>query len=664
MTKEGDNVNHINNTTMRLVGMASGLDTDTIISQLMSVEKLPLAKLQRQRQLTEWKMEAYREFTNALRSFKEQFFDIAKRSSYLLSETAFKVFKVSSSSDEYVTAKGTYSAQAGSHTVVVNKLATASKVIGKGGVSKDISGMVSDIDLTGLKGKKIKVTLDGVTKELELEDFSGESGTELEKLEKGLKKLLDDAFGADKIVVDVRNIDEDIMIKFSTDNGATRLTLSSGSENDGLSALGIAPGSSNRLSTGSTLGALADKLGNGLTFVNGEVTFKINDKSFTFSEKDTLQKVINTINNDAEANVILSYDETADRFTMTAKQTGAGNNIRYEDVDGNFFEAINFTGLSEKTVPAEPSDSAEDLSGIYKGQDAEAVIDGVKLVRSSNTFTVNGVEYTLKKVHEGKGSATISVEQDIDAVFTSIKSFVDEYNKLVDMFNTELSEKYNRNYQPLTDEEKEAMTEDQIKKWEEKAKTGLLRNDTILQDIQQSMRFALMDVVEGVGISLSSIGITSSSYLDKGKLNIDEDKLKKALMERPDEVRELFIKTSDTVPLYDRDLTAEQRKARYKEEGLFHRISDILNDYISTYRNKDGKKGILLEKAGMVGDITEFNSSLAKEISSYDEKISEMYVKLFEKEESYYKKFTELEKYMNQMNSQMNWLLSQLSSNH
>ena len=664
MTKEGDNVNHINSTTMRLVGMASGLDTDTIISQLMSVEKLPLAKLQRQRQLTEWKMEAYREFTNALRSFKEQFFDIAKRSSYLLSETAFKVFKVSSSSDEYVTAKGTYSAQAGSHTVVVNKLATASKVIGKGGVSKDISGMVSDIDLTGLKGKKIKVTLDGVTKELELEDFSGESGTELEKLEKGLKKLLDDAFGADKIVVDVRNIDEDIMIKFSTDNGATRLTLSSGSENDGLSALGIAPGSSNRLSTGSTLGALADKLGNGLTFVNGEVTFKINDKSFTFSEKDTLQKVINTINNDAEANVILSYDETADRFTMTAKQTGAGNNIRYEDVDGNFFEAINFTGLSEKTVPAEPSDSAEDLSGIYKGQDAEAVIDGVKLVRSSNTFTVNGVEYTLKKVHEGKGSATISVEQDIDAVFTSIKSFVDEYNKLVDMFNTELSEKYNRNYQPLTDEEKEAMTEDQIKKWEEKAKTGLLRNDTILQDIQQSMRFALMDVVEGVGISLSSIGITSSSYLDKGKLNIDEDKLKKALMERPDEVRELFIKTSDTVPLYDRDLTAEQRKARYKEEGLFHRISDILNDYISTYRNKDGKKGILLEKAGMVGDITEFNSSLAKEISSYDEKISEMYVKLFEKEESYYKKFTELEKYMNQMNSQMNWLLSQLSSNH
>ena len=664
MTKEGDNVNHINSTTMRLVGMASGLDTDTIIQQLMSVEKLPLAKLQRQRQLTEWKMEAYREFTNALRSFKEQFFDIAKRSSYLLSETAFKVFKVSSSSDEYVTAKGTYSAQAGSHTVVVNKLATASKVIGKGGVSKDISGMVSDIDLTGLKGKKIKVTLDGVTKELELEDFSGESGTELEKLEKGLKKLLDDAFGADKIVVDVRNIDEDIMIKFSTDNGATRLTLSSGSENDGLSALGIAPGSSNRLSTGSTLGALADKLGNGLTFVNGEVTFKINDKSFTFSEKDTLQKVINTINNDAEANVILSYDETADRFTMTAKQTGAGNNIRYEDVDGNFFEAINFTGLSEKTVPAEPSDPAEDLSGIYKGQDAEAVIDGVKLVRSSNTFTVNGVEYTLKKVHEGKGSATISVEQDIDAVFTSIKSFVDEYNKLVDMFNTELSEKYNRNYQPLTDEEKEAMTEDQIKKWEEKAKTGLLRNDTILQDIQQSMRFALMDVVEGVGISLSSIGITSSSYLDKGKLNIDEDKLKKALMERPDEVRELFIKTSDTVPLYDRDLTAEQRKARYKEEGLFHRISDILNDYISTYRNKDGKKGILLEKAGMVGDITEFNSSLAKEISSYDEKISEMYVKLFEKEESYYKKFTELEKYMNQMNSQMNWLLSQLSSNH
>lgn len=79
--KEGEQMNRINplnNNTLRLVGIASGLDTDMVVQQLMTIEKLPLAKLQRQKQLTEWKLEAYREFTNALRSFKEQFFDIAK----------------------------------------------------------------------------------------------------------------------------------------------------------------------------------------------------------------------------------------------------------------------------------------------------------------------------------------------------------------------------------------------------------------------------------------------------------------------------------------------------------------------------------------------------------------------------------------------------------
>lgn len=639
-------MNPINNTTLRLVGIASGLDTDTIIQQLMSVEKLSVTKLERQRQLTEWKQEAYRDFTNALRSFKEQFFDIAKRTSYILSENAFKAFTVSSSSDEHVTAKGTSSTQIGSHTVKVEQLATAAKVVGNENISKPITGELNpDLNFGELKGKTIKVTLDGVTREIELEDYTGENYNDsVNKLVNGLQAKLDNAFGENdgEKKIEVSVVDGEI--KFSTTGGATKLILSSGSSDDGLSALGISSGASNRIATNSTLGALAGKLDKNLTFDDdGNVSFSINGKDFTFSRNDTLQKVMNTINNDADANVTLAYDEIKDRFVMTAKQTGAGNNIDVDDIGGNFFEAI---GLKEGTKE--------------QGQDAIAIIDNVKVTRSTNIFTVNNVEYTLKKAHEGENAATIKIEQDIDTVYNSIKGFVDEYNKLVDMFTTKLSEKYDRNYPPLSDDEKEAMTEEQIKKWEEKAKTGLLRNDSILEEIQRNMRLALIDTVEGVGINLSSIGITSRSYQDRGKLYIDEDKLKQALREKPEEIKNLFIKTSDSVPLYDRDLTTEQRQVRYKEQGLFQRISDILNDNISTLRNKDGKKGILLEKAGMVGDLSEFNSSLSKEISDYDERIKYMYTKLIRKEESYYKQFTQLEKYMSQMNSQMNWLLSQL----
>lgn len=624
-----------NNTKLRLVGMASGLDTDTIVQQLMFIEKQPLYKLQRQKQLMEWRMEAYREITNALRSFKEQFFDITKRTSYLLSETAFKTFKVSSSADEYVTARGTASAQVGSHKVFVEQLATAAKAEGEKGISNPItSGEITDFNL---KDKAITVTLDGVTKKIYLDDYE-----DVEDLQTKLQNKLDEAFGGGKINI---TIEDGGRIQFTTGEGVTKLTFVSG---DALSDLGISPGTSNRISTSSTLAELKNKLKNELKFdADGNVSFTINGKTFTFSENDTLKNIISTINNDKDINVTISYDEVEDRFTITSKQTGAGKNISFADSeDSSFLAAL---GLSE--------------SNISDGQDAVVYIDNVKIVRSSNTFTVNGIEYTIRKPHPNESSAaTITVEQDIDTVFNAIKSFVDEYNKLIDMLNLKLSEKYDRNYQPLTDDEKEEMTEDEIKKWEAKAKTGLLRNDSILQQIQQKMRTALMDAVEGVGLNLAAIGISSTSYRDNGRLTINEDKLRKALTENPDEVMGLFIKTSDTVPSYDRDLSAEERKTRYKEAGVLHRISDILNDYISTVRDKNGYKGILLERAGMEGDMSQFENSLSKEIKSFEERISELYVKLYEKEEKYYRQYTVLEKYMNQMNSQLNWLLSQLGA--
>ena len=184
-----------------------------------------------------------------------------------------------------------------------------------------------------------------------------------------------------------------------------------------------------------------------------------------------------------------------------------------------------------------------------------------------------------------------------------------------------------------------------------------------LEKIQSDMRMALIDSVEGVGISLSSIGITSKSYSDKGKLYIDEEKLKAAIREKPDEVKNLFKKQSESVPSYTRDLTTSERSTRYKEQGLFYRLSDIIENNISTFRDKNDKKGILLEKAGIEGDLSEFRSSLSKDISSYDDRIAELLDKLIQKEENYYRQFSQLESYMNQMNSQMSWLTSQLGGN-
>ena len=632
------------NSNFRITGLASGLDTEQIVKDLMTAERIPLTKIEQQKQLAEWRQEMYRGFTNSLRSFKEQFFDVTKKSSYLLSENSFKVFSVISDSNEFVTARGTASALEGNHTVKVIQLATADTAVSNKAVSKAISGEVSDFELSG---KTINVTLDGVTRKIELSDYENLDDL-IGNEENGLQKLVDDAFGlahngGKKITVSKSG--ENVV--FSTSNGASRLTLTSDLEEDGLAKLGIASGATNRISTNSRLGDLAGKLDMGMTFESGKVSFTINDESFTFSESDTMAKVMDTINN-SKANVNIRYNEISDTFSITAKQTGAGDNIRITETAGTFFAGIGI-------------DSANPVTS--QGVDAVVEIDGDPVTRNTNTFTINGVEYTLKKAHTAENpDDTITVTQNVDAVFDSIKLFVDEYNKLVDKFSETISEKYDRDYLPLSKEQKDEMTEKEVEKWEKQAKTGLLRNDSILSKVQSDMRMALIESVEGIGINLSAIGISSKSYLDKGKLTIDEDKLKAAIKQKPDEVKNLFIQRSDTVPNYTRNLSSSERTTRNKEQGLLFRISDILDNHISTLRDNNGRKGILLEKAGIEGDLSEFESSLAKSISSYDDKISEFMAKLAKKEENYYRQFSQLETYMNRMNSQMDWLTSQLNS--
>lgn len=65
---------------------------------------------------------------------------------------------------------------------------------------------------------------------------------------------------------------------------------------------------------------------------------------------------------------------------------------------------------------------------------------------------------------------------------------------MIDMVNGKLTEKKYRDYTPLTEEQKKDMTEKQIELWEEKAKSGLLRGDTILSGATNQMRtdFTLM----------------------------------------------------------------------------------------------------------------------------------------------------------------------------
>lgn len=736
-----NNINSMYSSLLRFSGMASGLDTDSIIKSMMSIERLPLDKLYQKKQLAEWKRDDYRNITSLLKSFQDEFFNVLKPTSNMRSQSIYQKFTAESTNSSVVTATGGAGVTSLSHEIIVNSIASAAQVKAGGAVSKEFSSgtvgsfevndynnsfeliyngvrkiitlpngtyanagdiigngsdgklkqlveqafsginvslssgsikftpvnssdvitlrsnLTSDNFLSKLNvnsegvGKEITFPLDvadgrkftvtivegGVTRREEIEWTDAKSYNDSTELAADIQEMLDAKFGNGKVLVD----GTDGKLNFFKGAGVDSISLSNSSNNNKvLQNLGFESGDSNKLSLSDTMEKVASKLivsegSEGIVFDgDGNFTLTINGTDVTVNKKDTLNTLIYKVNNSA-ANITMSYSSYTDTFNIISKATGEGS-ITLNDNGSGFFANTRLTEF-------------------ISGANASFSIDGKEGTRTTNNFTVDGVTYTLLSADPGVKN-TIKLTRDSETTYNSIKNFVDKYNELIDKINTELSEKYNRDYLPLTAEQKEAMSEDDIKKWEDKARTGLLHNDSALSQIVADMRMALYNSIEGVPGGLSAIGITTGTYDQKGKLIINEEKLKNAINNSPDQVMNIFAKESEISYSPDGDSTGN----RYRENGIINRLYDILQDNIRTMRDVNGNKGTLLEKAGFIGDASEFDNAFYNEISNYDKKIDELTEKLIDKENAYYAKFTALEKMMSRMNSQSSWLAAQL----
>lgn len=257
--------------------------------------------------------------------------------------------------------------------------------------------------------------------------------------------------------------------------------------------------------------------------------------------------------------------------------------------------------------------------------------------------------------------ATVSLTLDTDAIYDLISNFADAYNTLISTINDELDESYDSDYLPLTDDQKDSMTDEEITKWEAKAKTGILEDDSLLKGFLSAMRESLIDSVSGSTATLTSIGITTGTYDENGKLEIDEDTLKSAISSDATAVMKLFSQTSTTYSSNSSlsTLTSSQLSVRYKQEGIAYRFYDTLYKYVSTNYSS---KGSLLKKAGMDGDTSDTNNTLTTLIDKYAKEISEEEDRLDDYEDRLYDKYTTLETYISKMNSQLSALSSMSSS--
>ena len=249
----------------------------------------------------------------------------------------------------------------------------------------------------------------------------------------------------------------------------------------------------------------------------------------------------------------------------------------------------------------------------------------------------------------------VSVISDTESAVELVKEFVNDFNKIMDDLNTKSKERKNSKYSPLTESQKEEMSEKEIELWEKKAKEGILGNESELEDFMYQLRNAIFTPVIGSTISLKDIGLdTSSDYTEGGKIKFDENKFRDAINKDTQKISELFTKISNSgYENYDPDLTSEQRKVKNADQGIFRRINDILNDFVRTTRNGNGKKGIFIEIAGIEGDSTLTANNLSKAMQEYDKKIDTLNDLISKREERYYQQFTRMETALSRLQSQL-----------
>lgn len=622
-------INSISSTSsseqLRYTGLASGIDTDEIVEKLTATSQNKIDKVKQQQQLLEWKQEDYREIISSVNSFYNKYFSTASSSSILMS--SFYSVKSSTSSNANFANSVSVTANAGSNVSSITlsnvSVATAAKAKSASSICSPITLDFAQGETVDLTGKSMEITVDGMTKTITFD----KAYSSADELAADMKSLTDTVFGEDRLTFSVNSG----KILVNSDGASVSINQTEG---DAFSsdALSLEVSSTSRLSLSASLDTV-----NFATALEGDTfEFSINGVDFSFDKSASMNDIMSAINK-SDAGVKVAYSSVTDKLSFTATDTGAANGIDIQDKTGNLMGAlVGELGADNYTA----------------GKDASIYIDGVKVTRSSNSFTIDGISYNLKS--DTTESTTISIENDVDAVYNNIKNFVTDYNALLDKLNGVLNEERFSDYAPLTEAQKNEMSESQIEAWEKKASSGLLRNDTTISSLVSTLRTTMYSALEGSDVNINSIGITTGSWQDRGKLAIDETKLREAIANDPDKIQSLFAQSSDVV--YNPNNTAEQRTERYNESGIMQRLGDVLQDYGRTTQGG----GSLLQVAGYKGTTTETNNTITRSIQAYEQRLDRLLDMLERERDRYYAQFSRMETYLEQMNQQSATITSYL----
>lgn len=543
--------------------------------------------------------------------------------------------------------------------------------------SPDSSFVTNQNKADYLAGKDINVTVDGVTKSFRLDKTLLSQNKFAEAFNKGFQEI-----GVN--ITATADTPTSSTLSFATSNTTSQFSITTKDEQASELLFGSGDaGVSNFLNSKSSIETL---LGNGFTFtqtaesdtdITGRLVaegdyfrdkttgnlyrtdgtnyfrvneqkqdlyeMKINGKSVYVAKESSLDSVLDAINS-SDAGVNASFSKLTGKFVFTAKETGVGSKIEF----GNTLTQSLFGSTNNPTQ-----------GGTYtQGTDAtvRALVNDelVTLERSSNTIDFDGMKVTLNGSFntENLQNRTVSAAEKQNAVsFTTsggsddlvktITSFVDEYNavlkELHDAYATQPAEKSAKNhtrYEPLSDDDKEGMSDKAIESYEAKAKQGILFGDSDLRAAYESMTRAISPGGSD-GAALRNMGIETTYSGGLTLIKLDESKLREALNKDPDSVKNAFTKS---------------KEGGASSDGLMSSIKSIMEQYGSTSYSSPG---ILVKKAGSTHNATSLlNNDMQKQLDSIQTKIEQWQTKMSSKIDYYTRQFTALEKLMNTMNSQ------------
>lgn len=468
--------------------------------------------------------------------------------------------------------------------------------------------------LGNMIGEDFTFTLDGVSKTITLTEEDKGKITSVNDLATVLNSKIDDAFGEGKISVSANDNKLSFAIATNAAGEAAGTTL----KITGAEELGIGSVATNYTNMSKKLSELGLNIP---TQKNAEgeeeYQFTLNNETVTFGKDATLSDVVKAINSNEKMGVTVKFSALTNAFQITSKETGAGGKIEITNDESNLAYRL-FGGISERGTDAK----------------VEADVNGTKktLHPGSNSFELDGMTVNLKG--EITEPVAFTAGADTDKIVNAVKSLVEEFNTMAneikDAYTTKpLTDSSGRKYKPLTEEDAKDMSDDAIKKYEEKAKTGLLFADSNLSGLYSELRSAISD------LDLEAIGIKTAYANGKTTMVLDEDKLRTA-------VETDIEKVKDT-------LTREPKDEK-DSGGLMYRLQQTTNKYAKT---TGATKGILIELAGSEKAPASISSNTYKgKMDRLQEQIERWQNKLSDKVDYYTRQFTALEKLISNMNSQ------------